>query len=151
MLADGGVILLWNLGISTRLSVGLVLCLVFCFHKVLLQKYDDCQVLICKGYRKDIGLKVAASIMYSMMEEYSDDSCILEIVPSSVVLDKRWFIKCLNRGNDRFLKGVLDRLEGKVEQVEESTTASRPQKYLNGKGPSKGNTKSTKQAKTKFM
>ena len=112
LLENNGCLLNWNFGISTRLNIGMIFCLVYCFHKVLVQKFDDCQVLVCKGYRREIGLKLA-DVICKDMERVSDlfceESSILEIIPSNLILDKRWFIKCLNRCNDKFFASLLEK------------------------------------------
>ena len=108
LLENDGCLLIWHFGMCTRLNIGLVYCLVYSFHKVVIQKFDDCQVLVCKGYRRDVGLKVADKICKSMEQfVFDENSCILEVVPSNYVLDKRWFVKCLNRANDRFFQDIL--------------------------------------------
>ena len=58
--------------------------------------------------------------MEKLSPMFSENSCILEVVPSNFVLDKRWFVKCLNRGNDRFFKALLENEEeeGEIKLIE---------------------------------
>lgn len=194
ILADSGCLLVWNLGISTRLHVGLVLCLIYSFHKVILASCHNCQVLVCKGYRRKVGLemiykiqdefqllayleelnlansadnttnnssnmpnfshnpifnKLAGSLLspsnklndsglgdvdksftgwnaghspYQSNKKDNQFNSTLEIIPTGTILDKKWFIKCLNRGNDRYYSKVMgDYLKYESKKNQKST------------------------------
>ena len=58
--------------------------------------------------------------IYSTRESFLNSNqkfkSILELVPTTVILDKRWFIKVLTRANDRFYEGVVESFKrGKMQ------------------------------------
>ena len=74
ILSEGGCLLIWNLGISSRLNIGMTLSLIYCFHKVLLVNCFNCQVLVCKGYRRAVGLEMIYKITEELnILEYLED------------------------------------------------------------------------------
>ena len=82
ILSEGGCLLIWNLGISTRLNIALTLCLVYSFHKVILVNCFNCQVLVCKGYRRSVGLEM----IYKISEELNVIEYLEEVERENVDL-----------------------------------------------------------------